>query len=654
MKAFDAFADKQRPSWRWLPIVPLFCAGCQTAQSAREPETAKPPALAAAAAQPVTVTAKASEPSTMSTRELDAGYTKALNEAAAGVESAALRELLRRHWARQLENDPIGATRLGVHAFDHLVEDNSRAGLDRLRASRAELIQAARALDERTLQSADVLTRRMLLDQLESDEAKETCQFEKWNISPQTSPLVRWNRLPAVTKVDTEQAGRQLVARYRSIPQHIDNDISSLHEGVKLQLFANAESATRVVVEIEKQLDTPPEDWPMAAPAKEAHPHWAPGELELFRKDLYATIREQIRPALARYVAAVRSEVLPHARDAGNAGVSALPFGKACYDGLLRHYTSLPLSADEIHRRGLEDMQKTRAAMLRHMQRALGVKDVSRGLEKLRADRQLYFESQAEITPACQSAVEEIKRLLPSQFGALALLPLTVEALPAHEAGFASRGRYQPPSPDGKFPARFQINIAEPRAWPKYQLRALVAHEALPGHHLQQSIAEAAENVPAFRKYTYWVPYIEGWGLYAEALADEMGFYRNSLEQLGRLSFEAWRVARLVVDTGLHSLGWSRAQAERYLFENTALEASEIRREVDRYIVLPGQAVAYRIGQARFLELRERARKELGVRYDQREFHAAVLDAGPVTLPGLEYLVTRYIAEKRRSQEGHP
>jgi len=224
---------------------------------------------------------------------------------------------------------------------------------------------------------------------------------------------------------------------------------------------------------------------------------------------------------------------------------------------------------------------------------------------------------------------------------------LEITDVPAHESGFSALALYRPRR--GPTGAAFLMNTKAPEAWPRYVLPVLVAHEALPGHHLQDA-AMQRRPIPAFRKHTYIVPYIEGWGLYAEALADEMGFYRSDLERLGMLLFDSWRTARLVVDTGIHAFGWTRDQACKYLREHTILADQDVNNEVERYFSQPGQAVAYKVGQLELMRLRREAEERLGAKFDVRSFHAALLDEGPTSLPSLDRRVERYVAARAAQQ----
>jgi uncharacterized protein (DUF885 family) len=223
-------------------------------------------------------------------------------------------------------------------------------------------------------------------------------------------------------------------------------------------------------------------------------------------------------------------------------------------------------------------------------------------------------------------------------------VPLVVRPVPEAEAVNAALGYYRPPAHDGRKPAEFFVNVAQPPTRARYDVRVLVAHEAIPGHHIQEVIGQSLAEVPSFRKYEYHVAYIEGWGLYAESLAGEMGLYRDDLDRLGALGYDAWRTARLVVDTGLHAMGWTRAQAVAYLAENTMLSANNVDNEVDRYLVTPGQALAYKIGQLEISRLRRKAESELGGAFQPRAFHSVVLGAGPLSLGALGDRVDAYIA----------
>ena len=281
-------------------------------------------------------------------------------------------------------------------------------------------------------------------------------------------------------------------------------------------------------------------------------------------------------------------------------------------------------------------------------QKLFGTSKLAEVLQRLRTDRKLYFDSAEAIEKKAQAALQKARRRMTEAFGILPRADCIVSRIPDYEAPFTTIAYYRQPDPTGARPGQFFINVHAPTTRAAYEMEALAFHEAIPGHHLQIAIAQERSALPAFRRHQGMTVFVEGWALYTEQLADEMGMYSGDLDRMGMLSFEAWRASRLVVDTGLHALGWSRDRAKRFMLEHTALTPNNIDNEVDRYIVWPGQAVAYKTGQLEIWRLRRAAEQTLGERFDIKGFHDAVLGRGAVSLPVLQRQVTEWV----RSRQG--
>jgi len=355
-----------------------------------------------------------------------------------------------------------------------------------------------------------------------------------------------------------------------------------------------------------------------------------------------------VRPALQRYADVLESVVLPKARGPEASGLAALPMGEACYAARIRHFTTLDLDAEAIHAIGEEAIAKTDAEIVELAKEALSVDTLEAALAKLRSDPALYFDSAEEVEAAAEASLAAAKAKMGSFFGRLPKADCVVRRVPDYEAPYTTIAYYRPPHADGSKPGEYFVNVLAPETRPRYQARVLAMHESIPGHHLQIAIAQELPEVPAFRKHGGFTAFVEGWGLYAERLAAEMDLYETDLDRVGVASFDAWRGGRLVVDTGLHALGWSRDRAKAYLRAHTALAESNIDNEVDRYINWPGQALAYKLGQLKIRQLRARAEEQLGDRFALPAFHDRVLEAGAVTLPVLQRRVEAWLAAQDR------
>lgn len=328
-------------------------------------------------------------------------------------------------------------------------------------------------------------------------------------------------------------------------------------------------------------------------------------------------------------------------------GVWRFPQGAAYYDALLSNYTTTDLTADQIHNIGLREIDRIHGEMRAIMQQVGFTGTLQEFFEYVRTDPRFFFDSREDYLAAVKEKEEAMTAALPRYFGVLPTDPLQVKAVEAFREQSAGKAFYQRPAPDGSRPGTYYVNLYRLEDMSKNELEALYYHEGLPGHHLQLSIQTQLDDVPPFRRFGGVTAYTEGWGLYSEELGKDMGFYTDPYSDFGRLGMELWRAARLVVDTGIHSKRWSRERAIEYLQTNTPNPDGDIRKAIERYIVYPGQATAYMIGKLKIMELRERARTELGDRFDIREFHDAVLKSGPVPLDILEENIDAYIAAER-------
>lgn len=564
--------------------------------------------------------------------EVDDGHARALAEAVAGVESEALAILLKNHWAWTLEQDPIFATRLGDKRYDDRLHDYSAAA-ETARASKRRALRAeAQAIDPASLNPQDRLSHELLLEELENAITSEVCRFDEWTVNARSNPITRYNRLPEDHKLRGPADVKTLLARYEAMGPAIDAEGEALRRGAADGLYAPAESVRRVLAMVDEQLAADPSTWAMAKPV---------GNITDPQKGeaLMKLILEQIKPALKRYRALLHDEILPNARPDERTGLAALPLGEACYPARIRSFVTLSMSPEDVHRIGLEEIKRTDAEMAVLGAEALGAEDLPTTLKKLREDPKLYFSTADEVEAAAKVTLREAKAKMGGFFGVLPKTDCVVKRIPDYEAPFTTIAYYRPPHADGSKPGEYYVNVHEPASRPRYQARVLAVHESIPGHHLQIAIAKELKALPAFRKHGGFTAFVEGWGLYTERLGAEMDLYPTLLDRIGVVSFDAWRAGRLVVDTGIHHLGWSRGQAAAFLEAHTALATKNIDNEVDRYINWPGQALAYKLGQLELVRLRREAKDALGPRFSLPAFHDAVLTGGAMSLPALRQRV---------------
>jgi uncharacterized protein (DUF885 family) len=310
----------------------------------------------------------------------------------------------------------------------------------------------------------------------------------------------------------------------------------------------------------------------------------------------------------------------------------------------VRGHTSLDLVAEDVHAIGLEEIRRIDAEFVELGARLLGTAGLAGTLRALREDPALHFESREEIEAVARRSLDRANAAIGSWFGRLPKAPCEVVVMPPHEEKHSTIAYYREPSAGGSRPGQYYVNTYQPETRPRYEAETLAFHEAVPGHHLQLAIGQELDGLPAFRRFTGSTAFVEGWGLYTERLSEEMGLLSGEMDRFGVLSFDAWRACRLVVDTGMHALGWSRQRAIDFMVEHTALGENNIANEVDRYISYSGQALAYKLGQLEILRLRDEARARQGDRFDIRRFHDAVLDGGALPLPVLRQVVEQRLA----------
>ncbi len=570
-----------------------------------------------------------------------------------GIASPLLRAIVRDHWSATMARFPEWASELGHRERDgELFDPSPEARQIFVRRRRDWLVRAA-SLPEGSLSPADELTRDLFVANLQHSLATEACDLPLWTISARDNALVAANRVAERARLDSPEAAVALLARYRALPAAIGGARRNLATGVARGLVTNRESLGKVLAMIEAQLAAPLDDSPLLDPAarvRVASLPRAPSTWEgpkPWAAELRQVVEQEIRPALRAYATSLQEEVLPASREGAAVGLHALPGGKECYAALIRRHTTLDRSAEALHELGLAELESIHAEFREIGQRVFGTSDLAAIFERLRTDEALRFDSAEEIEQTAEDALARARAKIPAFFGRLPEAACTVERIPAYLAPYTTVAYYQPARPDGSEPGVYYVNVHEPTTRPRHEAEVLAFHESIPGHHLQIAISQEVPGVPAFRKHGEVTAYVEGWALYTERLAEEMGLYSGDTDRLGMLSFDAWRASRLVVDTGVHQLGWSREQAEAFMVANTPLARNNIVNEVDRYVTWPGQALAYKVGQLEIRRLRAEAEAELNSAFSLPDFHDAVLESGPVPLGVLEERIRAWVRKQR-------
>jgi uncharacterized protein (DUF885 family) len=361
-----------------------------------------------------------------------------------------------------------------------------------------------------------------------------------------------------------------------------------------------------------------------------------------------AAVREAVVPAYRRFLEFMQKEYIPGART--TTGASDLPQGREYYAALVKSFTTLDVTPEQVHETGKKEVARIEAEMQTVMRDAGFTGDFPAFLQFLRTDPRFYAQTPEDLLKQASFIAKRIDAKLPSMFGTLPRLPYGVEPVPDAIAPKYTGGRYVPASPGSLRAGTYWVNTYDLSSRPLYVLESLTLHEAVPGHHLQIALQREMTGLPDFRRFAGVGAFVEGWALYSERLGLEMGFYQDPYSNFGRLTYEMWRACRLVVDTGLHAFGWTRQQAMDYLASHTALSLHEVQTETDRYISWPGQGLSYKMGELKIRELRARAEKELGARFDIRAFHDAVLRNGPIPLPVLDTEIDAYIAKAKQAK----
>ena len=555
------------------------------------------------------------------------------------TEPRAIDRLAADFWTAYTERHPIAATSFGERHLDDRVDDLSPAAKDAAQARYERLLEDARAAAGTDLDAAARVTGLALVDEIDRELDTLASNLEDWTVDPLEGPQVTIFNVESFQPVTSVDQGRALATRWRGFGPMLDQHTDNLAAGAAAGRLAVRAPVERVLDALDGLLEDRDEHWALLAPAHEDHADWPAAELGTFRHDLRESVRLAIRPALARLRDLLWDEILPRARPNEEPGILHLPGGDATYRRLIRVHTSLDLEPDALHQTGLGEVARINDELPRIGRRALGTDDRPEILRRLRSDPALHFRTPAEIVASAKGSLARANAATPAWFGRMPRAACAVVEMGEHEAKHSTIAYYRQPAPDGSRPGQFFINTYAPETRPRYEAEALAYHEAVPGHHLQIAIAQELDGIPAFRRHLGATSFWEGWGLYTERLSDEMGLYTGDVDRIGMLSLDAWRACRLVVDTGIHALGWTRQQAIDFMVDNTALARNNIENEVDRYIVWPGQALAYKTGQLAMLRLRREAEAALGTGFDIRAFHDALLGDGALGLGPLETVV---------------
>jgi len=568
------------------------------------------------------------------------------------VDRRRLLELAAEAWDGTLAADPLYATAIGDRRFLAALPPNDADAGRRERARVTALLEKVSRIDPSGLVQDDQITRSALLDHLRYESGIAEADLARWAVDPLDGPQVALLNVESYQPIESPADAEAAVDRWREMGPFIDRHVEGIRRAAAEGIVAPRSLVMSVVDELDDLLARPVEAWPLTSPARSDHESWPQAATRVFRRTIVAVCEDVIRPAFERQRTVLADEIRSVARPDEHAGLAFVPGGEAAYANLVRSHTTLELSADEIHRLGVEEVARIDGEFLELGARLLGTATTAQSLARLRQDPALTFDTAAEVEATARAALDRANAAIGGWFGRLPAAPCQVVVMGEHESKHSTIAYYREPAADGSRPGRYYLNTSLPKTRPRYEAECLAFHEAVPGHHLQLAIAQELDELPAFRRFGGPTAYVEGWGLYTERLSAEMGLYSGELDHFGILSFDAWRACRLVVDTGLHALGWPRQRAIDYMLDHTALAENNVINEIDRYLAMPGQALAYKIGQLELLRLRREARDRLGPRFDVRRFHDAVLGVGAIGLVTLGTVIESWIAEEQSAAPG--
>ncbi|MCP2292451.1 DUF885 domain-containing protein [Nocardia amikacinitolerans] len=543
-----------------------------------------------------------------------------------------------RYWDETLAAAPSLATLLGDHRFDDRIEDLSLDAEKRRLESARDLLGRVDALDPARLSPPDRVTRSLLRAELAT--AVDHLAWRPVEMASDQMDGVHAALLTAAPQINAPRPehARALVRRHEQLGDMLSTAVDRFRDGLAAGRAPARITIERSLNQLDGYLASDPSTDPFVT---FAGPQDWDGEAE-WRAELARVAADVIRPAFQRYRAALADELLPAARPDERSGLCWLgDDGAEIYRGLLRHHTTLPdLGAEEIHELGLAELALLRAEYAKIGARLFGTSDLAEIFGRLRDDPGLRYADGAQIMTDAYRCLNAATAEMGNWFGRLPKESCDIVPVPDFLAADAPTAYYFPPAADGSRPGTYFVNQHEPQERGRFETAAVAYHEAIPGHHLQLTIANELEHLPRFQRQSFAnTAFVEGWALYTERLADEMGLYADDLDRLGMLAGDSWRSCRLVVDTGIHAKGWSRQQAIDFMVANAPVGLTEITVEIDRYIAIPGQAVSYKVGQLEIRKQRALAAERLGERFDIKAFHDVVLGSGTVSLPVLRELV---------------
>jgi uncharacterized protein (DUF885 family) len=559
--------------------------------------------------------------------------------------SKALATLLDDIWQDRLKHSPEYASFLGDKRYNDQWSDYSvrevNASLERGRV----FLDRLAAIDVTGLKSQEILSRDLMIRDL--TDAQEGAQFKEWEMPVNQFTGFHTDMVQLVSSLsfETVKDYDDYITRLKKVPIVFSQNMTDMQLGMDEGRVPPAYLLEKVVTQTEAIASQKPADSPFAEPLKKFPASISAADRKRISDEMLEAISTNVLPSYARFARFMKAQYVPAGRK--EPGIWALPDGDAYYAFRVRQSTTEDKSPAEIHQIGLDEVKRDEAEMLTIVKK-LGFQDIKSFSAAMKTNPKLHPTSKEALLADYKGYIAQMQPKLPELFGTLPQAKLEVLPVPEYIEKDQAAAYYNPGSQDGKRPGRVYVNTYNFAERSLAPVEAVSYHEGIPGHHLQISIAQELTGLPEFRKQEYFTAYTEGWGLYSERLGKDVGFYQDPYSDYGRLEADIWRAIRLVVDTGVHSQHWTRQQMVDYFHEHSAIDEPNVQAEVDRYIAWPGQALGYKMGQLKILELREKAKKELGPKFNIRQFHDVVLDSGALPMDILEKQVDQWIASKQK------
>ncbi len=554
--------------------------------------------------------------------------------------AASLNHLYEDYWEFILHESPTYATYLGDHRYDDRLDDVSAEAyhrrIDRLKKYLDQLKSLRRPVGQADRLNYDLFQRELALQ-------IEGANFDPYltPISQQTGPHIDLPQLITFHPYKTRQDFDNYISRLRQFPRVFDQTIANLKTGMEKKIVQPRVVVEKIIPQLETQVVASPDKSQLHKPIDEIPSSIGSDDAHRIAKELDEEITRSVVPAYTKLLKFVKEEYLPKSRT--NPGIWSLPKGKAMYDYAIRYHTTTKLTPAQIHRIGKRELVRINREIRGILRKARFKGTLQQYNETLRNDKSNFYTTGQDLLDGFKRILKQMDAKLSLLFGRLPESEYGFREIEEFRADAAPAAYYYLPPEDRSRPGYFYVNTYKPETRPKYTMEALAYHEAVPGHHLQLALQQELRYLPKFRRNGGYTAFIEGWALYAERLGKEIGFYKDMLSDFGRLTQEAWRAARLVVDTGIHSMKWTREQAIRFLKENTATTEQDIVSEVDRYIAWPGQALAYKIGEMKIRELRAKVEKKQKRKFEIRRFHDELLNDGALPLDLLAKKMTSWL-----------